>query len=119
MTVLAASRRRISMPMSDSTMAPSVATANITAPSTARTSAAMENAWAAPLPRTYFVGGFRVEHVRDTHGNSTWSCDCADFARAQRAGSESGCTHTERIAAAAELDKLLRTPGLIMPTGCY
>ncbi len=107
------------MPMPDSTMAPSVATANIAAPSTASTSAAMENAWAAPLPRTYFVGGFRVEHVRDTHGHSTWTCDCADFARAQRAGSENGCSHTERIAAAAELDKLLRTPGLIMPTGCY
>ena len=108
------------MPMSDSaTIATSVATANITAPSTASTSAAMENAWAAPLPRTYFVGGFRVEHVRDTLGHSTWSCDCVDFVRGQRAGSESGCTHTQRIAAAAELDRLLRTPGLIMPTGCY
>ena len=105
------------MPMSDSaTTATSVATANIAAPSTARTSAAMENAWAAPLPRTYFVGGFRVEHVRDTQGHSTWTCDCSEFARA---GSEIGCSHTQRIAAAAELDRLLRTPGLIMPTGCY
>jgi len=102
------------MPMSDS-----VATANIAAPSTASTSAAMENAWLAPLPRTYFVGGFRVEHVRDTHGHSTWTCDCADFMRAQRAGLESGCAHTQRIAAAAELDKLLRTPGLVIPTTCY
>ena len=108
------------MPMSDSAAsATSAATANIAAPSTARTSAAMENAWLAPLPRTYFVGGFRVEHVRDTLGHSTWTCDCADFARAHRAGSEGGCEHTQRIAAAAELDKLLRTPGLIMPTTCY
>jgi hypothetical protein len=98
------------MPMSDS-----VATANIAAPSTASNSAAMENAWAAPLPRTYFVGGFRVAHVRDTHGNSTWTCDCEEFRR----GSELGCPHTQRIAAAAELDRLLRTPGLILPTRCY
>lgn len=117
MSPLAASRRRISMPMSDSaTIATSVATANIAAPSTASTSAAMENAWLAPLPRTYFVGGFRVEHVRDTLGHSTWTCDCSDFARAR---GDSGCQHTQRIAAAAELDKLLRTPGLIMPTKCY
>src|SRR4051794_11829066 len=99
---LLADRRRTSMPMSDSaTLAKSVATANIAAPSTASTSAAMENAWLAPLPRTYFVGGFRVEHVRDAYGHSTWTCDCADFARA---GVEIGCSHTQRIAAAAELD---------------
>jgi hypothetical protein len=107
------------MPMSDSTMTTSVATANIAAPTTASTSAAMENAWTAPLPRTYFVAGFRVQHVRDTHGHSSWTCDCAEFARAQRAGIEIGCSHTQRIAAAAELDRLLRTPGLIMPTACY
>jgi hypothetical protein len=100
-------------------MSDSVATANIAAPSTASTSAAMEHSWLAPLPRTYFVGGFRVEHVRDTHGQSTWTCDCVEFARAKRAGIETGCGHTQRIAAAAELDKLLRTPGLIMPTTCY
>jgi hypothetical protein len=97
----------------------SVATASIASPSTATTSAAMENAWAAPLPRTYFVAGFRVEHARDTLGHSTWTCDCADFARSRNAGSEEGCEHTRRIAAAAELDRLLRTPGLIMPTACY
>jgi hypothetical protein len=120
MSLHAASRRRISMPMSDSaSITKSVATANIATSSTASTSAAMENAWLAPLPRTYFVGGFRVEHVRDTLGHSTWTCDCADFARAHRAGNESGCQHTQRISAAAELDRLLRTPGLIMPTACY
>lgn len=102
------------MPMSNSaTIATSVATASIATSSTARSSAAME--WAAPLPRTYFVGGSRVEHVRDTHGNSSWTCDCEEFKR----GNELGCQHTQRIAAAAELDKLLRTPGLIMPTRCY
>jgi hypothetical protein len=79
----------------------------------------MENAWATPLPRTYFVGGYRVEHQRDTLGHSRWTCDCADFIRSQRSGSENGCPHTQRIAAAAELDQLLRTPGLILPTACY
>jgi hypothetical protein len=108
------------MPKSDSATLPnSVATANIDAPSTARTSAAMEHAWTAPLPRTYFVGGFRVEHVRDELGHSTWTCDCVDFARARRAGGEGRCAHTQRIAEAAELDRLLRTPGLVIPTGCY
>lgn len=101
------------MPMSDS-----VTTASLATSTTASTSAAMENSWLAPLPRTYFVGGFRVEHVRDANGRSTWTCDCADFLRARRAG-EGGCVHTQRIAAAAELDRLLRTPGLIIPTGCY
>jgi hypothetical protein len=108
------------MPMSNSaTITTSIATANLAASSTASTSAAMENAWLAPLPRTYFVGGFRVEHLRDTLGHSTWTCDCGDFARALRLGTECGCQHTQRIAAAAELDRLLRTPGLIMPTKCY
>jgi hypothetical protein len=100
-------------------MAASIATANLAASSTASISAAMENAWAAPVSRTYFVGGCRVQHVRDSHGHSTWTCDCAEFARGERAGSDVGCQHTQRIAAAAELDKLLRTPGLIMPTKCY
>ncbi|MEJ1965972.1 MAG: hypothetical protein WDO56_32250 [Gammaproteobacteria bacterium] len=108
------------MPTSESSrLSTSVATANIATPTTATTSAAMENAWAAPLPRTYFVAGYRVEHVRDTLGHSTWTCDCAEFARAQQSASEEGCEHTRRIAAAAELDRLLRTPGLIMPTSCY
>jgi hypothetical protein len=101
------------------TASASTATANIAATRTAATSAAMENAWAPPLPRTYFVGGFRVEQVRDSLGHSTWTCDCVDFTRAQGTGSENGCAHTRRIADAAELDRLLRTPGLIMPTGCY
>ncbi len=104
------------MPTSET---PSAATANLATTSTASQSAAMESSWAAPLPRTYFVGGYRVEHVRDTLGHSRWTCDCAEFARAHRAGSESGCPHTQRIAASAELDRLLRTPGLILPTGCY
>ena len=97
----------------------SFATATLSTSSAAARSAAMENAWAEPLPRTYFVGGYRVEHVRDSLGHSTWICDCADFARSRPTGDESGCQHTQRIAAAAELDRLLRTPGLIMPTECY
>jgi hypothetical protein len=99
---------------------PSVATANLAASHTAAQSAAMENAWAAPVPRTYFVGGYRVEHVRDSLGHSTWNCDCVEFSRAlEDAGREASCPHTQRIAAAAELDQLLRTPGLILPTTCY
>jgi hypothetical protein len=97
----------------------SEATASLAPTLTATQSAAMENAWAAPLPRTYFVGGFRVEHQRDSRGHSTWTCDCANFAQSLLGGSDGGCAHTQRIAAAAELDKLLRTPGLILPTACY
>lgn len=97
----------------------SVATASIATPLQASQSAALETAWAAPLPRTYFVGGHRVEHVRDSLGHSTWSCDCAEFVRAQQSSGEGICAHTQRISAAAELDKLLRTPGLILPTACY
>jgi len=95
----------------------SVATASIATPALASQSAAME--WAAPLPRTYFVGGYRVEHVRDSHGHSSWTCDCADFLKTQQSRGDGACTHTQRISEAAELDKLLRTPGLILPTGCY
>ena len=96
-----------------------VATASIATTALASQSAAMENAWAAPLPRTYFVGGYRVEHVRDSHGRSTWTCDCADFMKAQQSAGDGACIHTQRISEAAELDKLLRTPGLILPTACY
>jgi len=96
------------------------ATASLATTSAAARSAAMESAWAAPLPRTYFVGGYRVEHHRDTQGHSHWTCDCEEFAQSgQEAAGEAGCQHTQRIAAAAELDELLRTPGLVLPTGCY
>jgi hypothetical protein len=97
----------------------SVATASLTPPTSATRSVALESAWAAPLPRTYFVGGYRVEHQRDSLGHSTWTCDCEDFVRSHQVGSEHGCQHTQRIAEAAELDRLLRTPGLIVPAGCY
>jgi hypothetical protein len=97
--------------------AASVATASIVTTTHDNQSAAME--WAAPLPRTYFVGGHRVEHVRDSQGHSTWSCDCEEFMRAQQSAGDGACAHTQRISAAAELDKLLRTPGLILPTACY
>jgi hypothetical protein len=112
--------RRTVMPTSETRRGQaSSTTANLATSSAAARSAAMENAWAEPLPRTYFVGEHRVEHVRDTLGHSTWTCDCAEFAGARRSGNESSCQHTQRIAAAAELDRLLRTPGLIMPTACY
>ena len=117
----AQSCRRIVMPTSENARVAgattSVATASIVTTTHANQSAAME--WAAPLPRTYFVGGYRVEHVRDSQGHSTWSCDCADFLKAQQSGGDGACSHTQRISAAAELDQLLRTPGLILPTACY
>lgn len=120
---LALAYRSPVMPMPESFRAANAsvasATASLATTSAAARSAAMESAWAAPLPRTYFVGGFRVEHQRDTQGNSTWTCDCDEFAQARRAGGEGECPHTRRIAAAAELDQLLRTPGLVLPTGCY
>jgi hypothetical protein len=120
---LALARRSPVMPTTESfrlaNASVAAATASLATTSAAARSAAMESTWAAPLPRTYFVGGFRVEHQRDTQGHSTWTCDCVDFAQSRRMGSESGCQHTRRIAAAAELDQLLRTPGLVLPTGCY
>lgn len=88
------------------------ATASLETSTAAARSVAMENAWEAPVPRTYFLGGFRVQHNRDSRGQSTWTCDCPEFARGE-------CQHTQRIAAAAQLDALLRTPGLVIPTGCY
>lgn len=109
----AQSDRRIVMPSR------SGSTASLAPTLTATQSAAMENAWAAPLPRTYFVGGFRVEHQRDSIGHSTWTCDCSEFTQGLLIGNDGGCGHTQRIAAAAELDELLRTPGLILPTACY
>jgi hypothetical protein len=76
-----------------------------------------------PLPRTYFIGGHRVEHLRNADGHSSWSCDCVEYTRGgQRGGEYCGehwCQHAERVAAAAELDRLLRTPHLILPRKSY
>jgi hypothetical protein len=72
-----------------------------------------------PLPRTYFVGGHRVEHQRNEQGQSSWSCDCVDYVRGGQWGGEHWCQHAERVAAAAELDRLLRTPTLILPRKSY
>ncbi|HEU4627175.1 MAG TPA: hypothetical protein VFS52_20605 [Steroidobacteraceae bacterium] len=72
-----------------------------------------------PLPRTYFVGGHRVEHLRDAYGQSSWSCDCVEYARGKQWGGEHWCQHAERVAAAAELDRVLRTPQLIVSRKSY
>lgn len=72
-----------------------------------------------PLPRTYFVGGHRVEHLRNAQGQSSWSCDCVEYARGGQWGGEHWCQHAERVAAAAELDRLLRTPQLILSRKSY
>jgi hypothetical protein len=73
----------------------------------------------APLPRTYFVGGHRVEHLRNALGHSSWTCDCVDYVRGGPRCGEHWCQHAERVAAAAELDRLLRTPALILPRKSY
>jgi hypothetical protein len=72
-----------------------------------------------PLPRTYFVGGHRVEHLRTAQGVSSWSCDCAEYVRGGQWGGEHWCQHAERVAAAAELDRLLQTPNLILSRKSY
>jgi hypothetical protein len=72
-----------------------------------------------PLPRTYFVGGHRVEHQRNAFGQSSWSCDCVEYTQPGRWGGERWCQHAERVAAAAELDRLLRTPSLIVSRRSY
>ena len=78
-----------------------------------------DTGWSASLPRAYFVGGHRVIHLRDAVGHSSWSCDCSEFIHAPQWGGEHWCQHTERMAAAAELAWLLRTPGLILRASCY
>ena len=72
-----------------------------------------------PLPRTYFVGGHRVEHLRNAQGQSSWSCDCAEYVRGGQWGGEHWCQHAERVAAAAELNRLLQTPNLILSRKSY
>jgi hypothetical protein len=83
------------------------------------TRAAADTAWTNPLPRTYFVGGHRVEHLRNALGQSSWICDCVDYVRGQQCGGEHWCQHAERVAAAAELDRLLQTPKLFLHPGNY
>src|SRR5262249_46692437 len=72
-----------------------------------------------PLPRTYFVGGHRVEYQRNALGQSWWSCDCVEYVRGGQWGGEHWCQHAEKVAAAAELDRLLRTPNLILSRKSY
>ena len=76
-------------------------------------------AWTNPTPRTYFVGGHRVEHLRNALGHSSWVCDCIEYVRGQQFGGEHWCQHAERVAAAAELDRLLQTPRLFLPPRSY
>jgi hypothetical protein len=78
-----------------------------------------EAALPKPLPRTYFVGGHRVEHQRTPEGQSSWRCDCVDYVRGGPWGGKHWCQHAERVAAAAELDRLLQTPNLILSRKSY
>ena len=91
-------------------------------PSSASASVLEDAVRTAPPARTYFVGGHRVEHQRNELGQSSWSCDCVDYVRGQFDGEHCGehwCQHAERVAAAAELDRLLRTPNLIVSRKIY
>lgn len=72
-----------------------------------------------PLPRTYFVGGHRVEYQCNAYGQAFWSCDCPDYVRGGPCGGEHWCQHAERVAAAAELDRLLQTPNLFLSKKSY
>jgi hypothetical protein len=69
--------------------------------------------------RTYFVGGHRVEHVRDAQGQSSATCDCIEYLDGKRKSGQPWCQHVERIAAAEELDHLMLTPALIVSAGRY
>jgi hypothetical protein len=69
--------------------------------------------------RTYFVHGHRVEEFRDALGNPSWSCDCAEYRRSQSRGIEPSCAHSQRVAAAASVDRLLGAKELMLrATGC-
>ena len=87
-------------------------------PST-ETAASAEGAWTHPPTRTYFIGGHRVEHVTHAPGHSSWICDCDEYASRKLHGGERWCQHAERVAATAELDRLLRTPSLFVPRRSY
>lgn len=78
-----------------------------------------EKGWSHPPPRTYFIGGHRVEHVTHAPGQSSWTCDCDEYTGRKPRGGERWCQHAERVAAAAELDRLLRTPALFVPRRSY
>lgn len=71
------------------------------------------------LLRTYFVAGHRVEHQRNAFGQSSWSCDCVEYASRGQCSGERWCQHAERVAAAAELHRLLETPKLILSRESY
>jgi hypothetical protein len=86
--------------------------------STESAPAAAETALAY-APRTYFIGGHRVEHVRSAVGQRHWICDCAEYTNRRQHGGEHWCQHAERVAAAAELDRLLRTPSLFVSRKSY
>ena len=69
--------------------------------------------------RTYYVNGYRVEQTRHAHGQSSWACDCAEFLRGQSHGAEAACVHSQRVAAAAGIDRLLFAQDLASrPAGC-
>lgn len=87
-------------------------------PST-ETAATPPSGWNHPPPRTYFIGGHRVELVTHAPGHSSWICDCEEYTRRKQHGGERWCQHAERVAAAAELDRLLRTPSLFVPRRSY
>ena len=84
-----------------------------------RTAAGPESTRSHPLPRTYFIGGHRVEHLRNAGGQSSWTCDCLEYTNRKQHGGEHWCQHAERVAAGAELDRLLRTPSLFVPPRSY
>ena len=69
--------------------------------------------------RSYFVGGHRVEQVRDAHGQSCASCDCSEYLDGIPRGGQRWCQHIERVTAAEELDNLMATPALIVSAGRY
>jgi hypothetical protein len=71
------------------------------------------------LSRTYFVGGHRVEQIRDAQGQSAASCDCNEYLDGLPRSGQRWCQHIERITAAEELDNLMLTPALIVSAGRY
>ena len=70
-------------------------------------------------PRTYYVHGHRVQETRHAAGASSWSCDCAEYQRSQLHSEDGCCAHSQRVEAAASLERLLGAKGLILRAqGC-
>ena len=63
----------------------------------------------AGAQRTYYVQGHRVEQHRNSQGNLSWSCDCAQDLRLQTHGTEDSCRHQQHVVGSLTLGRFLES----------